>query len=140
MFIPSSSVARAKLFSELLWNIMIKAGQVGDTVRYCRWVVHPTNNTVMVEIPDNITAPVLNADTAPLESFLAPLVASGKITAQDIANSKAVVVSNAGKRIAVSSILPPFFVNAAQTFEQLSAAGWFPDPSASLPMKTAPTK
>lgn len=131
MYLPVASIANADALSRALWQIMIPAGYVGDTVRFCGWLVHPTSGAVMIDLPDNITAPVMNPSATPLAGFLAPFVTAGNVTPAELTALRAKVTAAAalpapGNVIAVADIIPAFFLNQAQTRAQLVAAGWFP--------------
>lgn len=111
MFIPVASTAIADAFSQALWKIMVPSGTVGEiTSRFCGWVVHPTNGQVMLNLPDAITAPILNPGTTPLAQFLAPFVTGGQITMAEVTALHNKVVVAQGTVIAVADIIPAYFI------------------------------
>ena len=130
MFIPVSNQQRAKELSEKLFRLSRPNPSPDDvTTSLIGWIVHPTDGRVMADIPDGIRLPVAVAsDHKILATLLQPFVLAGKITSDDVIAVETKLTQDKGKSVLLTDILPDFWINEAQTFEQLKADGWFPDP------------
>jgi len=130
MFIPVSNLERAKELSEKLYSLSRPNPSPDDvTTSLISWIVNPTDGRVMADIPDGIRLPVAVAsDPKILATLLQPFVIAGKITAADVIAVETKLTQDKGNSVLLTDILPNFWLNEAQTFEQLKADGWFFDP------------
>ena len=129
IYIKATNPSQAKLLSERLYKLSRPNPNPEDiTTCLVSWITHPTTGDVMVCLPDGVDLPVSPlSDPKILATLLAPFVAAGKIATGDVDSIETKLMAAKGERIALLDILPSFWTDQQQTYDQLKESGWFPD-------------
>ena len=128
-YIPVKDPAAAKELSERLYKLSRPNPDPEDvTTSLIGWVIHPDTGVVMMAFPDGLDLPIeVSSDPKTLSALLTPFVTAGSITTADIESIETKLTVSKGDRVPLLEILPTFWIERQQTYEQLKAEGWFPD-------------
>jgi len=126
-YIPVKDPAAAKELSERLYKLSRPNPDPEDvTTSLIGWVIHPDTGAVMAALPDGLDIPIaISSDPKTLSALLTPFVAAGSITTADVTSIETKLTISKGSRVPLLDILPAFWIERQQTYEQLKADGWF---------------
>ena len=128
-YIPVKNPAAARALSERLYKLSRPNPDPEDvTTSLIGWVIHPDTGAVMAALPDGLDLPIaVSSDPKALSALLTPFVTAGSISVADVTSIETKLTDSKGSRVPLLDILPTFWVERQQTYEQLKADGWFAD-------------
>lgn len=125
LILSQNSTNYALAVSHRIWKLASpNAAATNVVTKYWTGYITHTNGQVAIEIPSDDTLKLaVNADTDDL-----PNAFVGVLTPSAIAKLKSDIAVNRGKPIRVSQFVPLEKFGNLRTKEQMTAAGWFPNP------------
>jgi hypothetical protein len=91
-------------------------------------IAHPDGVQFAWAFSDDLLLIHAEAQAEALDPILIPLNMAGYISAADIVETHAKIETARGTQKTILDIIPAPLLASVQTFEQMKAAGWFPDP------------
>lgn len=132
IYIPVTNEQTAAIVSEKIYNLTRPTAvkDPNDTTQYyCNWVIHPTTNEVMLEMPEVADIPVhIAAKEDELDDIFQPFVLAEFISVEEVQAIKTAIQENKGNAVNINQFIPGFWINQVKTKEELEKDGWFNAP------------
>jgi hypothetical protein len=109
----------------------------GTTQYYCRWIVHPSGQNAVLELPEADTLPIAitSKQYDILDSLLQPFEDAKLIPAGSVEDMRSRIEyrvqqgieSGIPQQINIFDMLPDFWKQQVLSYDDLVKGGWFPD-------------
>lgn len=131
LYIPTDTLETAQAISKAFYELSRPESVRNEedvTQYYCSWLVHPTTQAVILQIPDISLYIHSEANETIFDEFIQPFVDGGEVPESEITDTQTLIETSRGNTVSIVDILPSFWKQQGKTQEQLQKENWFQNP------------